>query len=173
VEQASLTARAIAAKAAALASAIATIALAAALTTSVTACGGGADAGGDTAAAASSSTQVVAPLVDDEGQAQAAAFRPADAAAWTRNGRYASGAQADQLAWASGDELVDVDVGCCGEDAAERALGMVWALQAAHDTPASRLRVIVRGRNLRLAAAVVNRLLDSGLRDVWLVASSS
>jgi hypothetical protein len=172
VEQASLTARAIAAKAAALASAIATIALAAALTTFVTACGGGADAGGETTPAASS-TQVVAPLVDDEGQAQAAAFRPADAAAWTRNGRYASGAQADQLAWASGDELVDVDVGCCGEDAAERALGMVWALQAAHDTPASRLRVIVRGRNLRLAAAVVNRLLDSGLRDVWLVASSS
>jgi len=172
VEQASLTARVIAAQAAALASAIATIALFAALATSLAACGGGADAGGETAAPASSA-QVVAPLVDDEGQAQPVAFRPADAAAWTRNGRYASHAQADQLVAALGDDLVDVDVGCCGEDAAQRALGMVWALQAAHDTPAARMRVIVRGENLRLAAAVVNRLLDGGLRDVWLVASSS
>lgn len=153
----------------ALAASVAALALAAGLS----GCGGVVDAPQEAALprAETPAAAVVAPLFDDDG---APAFgdargRPLDAAAWTRDGRYASAAQARQLAQALGDDgLLDVEVGCCGIEAVDQAVGIAWGLQAAHDLP-SRTPVLVRGADLRLAAAAANRLSNGGLSMVWLV----
>lgn len=135
------------------------------------ACGGDPGDPGDAAAAPEAAApRVVAPLLDDDGSfaATAARAQPADAAAWTREGRYATEAQARQLAEALGASALQVEVECCGGDAVDRAVGMVWGLQAADDLPAS-TPVLVRSADLRLAAAAANRLASGGLTHVWLV----
>ena len=134
------------------------------------ACGG---QGEDFVSASGSSMSDAAPsLLDDEGEAMPSAVRPSDAGAWTINGRYASAAQAQQLARSLGDELLQVEVECCGEAAVDTAAGMVWALQATQNPPSARTYVLVRGRDERLAAATIDRLLQGGLRDVWLVTAT-
>lgn len=130
------------------------------------ACGGGAEEPPPSTAQATNPTPL---LLDDEGQPLPGTLRPADAGAWTLNDRYATPAQAQALATALGDAAVQVGTECCGDDAVDRAAGMVWALQAAAGPGTSRLHVLVRGADERLAAATVNRLLQGGLRDVWLV----
>lgn len=127
--------------------------------------------GGDTPTETTWSMQVdpVATLLDDQGQAMPSSIRPADAGAWTANGRYATVAQAESLRRSLGDAAIQVQVACCGESAVAEAAGMAWALQAAHDLPSAQARVLVGGPDLRLAAATANRLIQGGLRDVWLV----
>lgn len=112
----------------------------------------------------------VTPLLDDNGQAQSVTpdARPADAAAWTRNGRYATRAQAEQLLNARGDGVLQVQVGCCGHEAIDTAAGVAWGLQAAQQL-SNQTPVLVQGEDLRLAAATANRLLEGGLVNVWLV----
>ena len=100
--------------------------------------------------------------------AAAAGTEPADPGARTRAGRYASAAQARQLADALGADAIEIEVGCCGAEAVEQAVGISWGLQAARDLP-SQTPVLVRGNDLRLAAAAANRLADGGLTHVWLV----
>lgn len=93
--------------------------------------------------------------------------RPADAAAWTRSSRYATARQAQQLIDALGDRVLQVQVECCGIEGVDQAVGIAWGLQAsglAEDTP-----VLVRGVDLRLAAAAANRLSSGGMTHVWLV----
>lgn len=113
---------------------------------------------------------VIAPLLHDDGTAAAVdpAAQPTDAGARTRSGLYASVAQARQLADTLGAHVLQIEVGCCGAEAVEQAVGIVWGLQAAHDLPA-RTPVLVRGTDLRLAAAAANRLAEGGLTHVWLV----
>lgn len=142
------------------------------------ACGGGGEPSADVAAAVAAddrtrvavgATAVTPALLNDDGSAAAgAASAPADAGAHTRSGRYATPAQARQLADALGQDAIEIEVGCCGAEAVELAVGTAWGLQAAHDLPAG-VPVLVRGQDLRLAAATANRLAEGGLTHVWLV----
>jgi hypothetical protein len=135
---------------------------------------GGADPAETAAASAASlaaaAPTVIAPLIRDDGSTSPADPRavPADAAAWSANGLYATAAQARQLADALGDGVLQIRVGCCGIDAVDTAAGTAWGLQAAHDLPPD-TPVLVSGLDLRLAAATANRLARGGLTHVWLV----
>ncbi len=145
---------------------------------SLAACGGGdattAAAGAEDAGRASIETvgtgAVITPLLDDEGNITAvdANAAPDDPAARTRSGYYASPAQARQLADALGADAIEINVPCCSPENVDTAVGVVWGLQAAHNLP-SETPVLVRGSDLRLAAAVANRLDEGGLTHVWLV----
>jgi hypothetical protein len=115
---------------------------------------------------------VIAPLFDDEGNVVAASDSavPADAAARTRSGRYATPDQATQLEETLGAMVIPVTVEP-GPDAAaavELAPQMVWGQQAAHELP-SDAPVLVRGADLRLAAATVHQLEAAGHTRVFLV----
>jgi hypothetical protein len=146
----------------------------------LSACGGGGEeftassssSRSDAALAPTSTTASIPTLLDDQGEAMPSSTRPADAAAWTSNNRYATRAQAQQLARSMGDDLLPVEVDCCGVAAIDTAVGIVWALQAASNRSSASTYVLIGGKDQRLAAATVNRLLEGGLRNVWLVTSS-
>ena len=108
-------------------------------------------------------------LLDDDGLSMPSDARatPADRAARTRAGRYATPSQAEDLRRALGDDVSVVDVGCCGAESLEAAVGQALAKRET-GAPASNA-VLVRGSDLRLAAAVVDRLDALGLDRVWLV----
>ena len=112
-------------------------------------------------------------LLDDDGQPMPSTVRPADAGAWTGNGRYATETEALQLAQSLGDVVLQVEVECCGEAAVDTAAGLVWAMQASQNQLASRTHVLVRGRDERLAATTVNQLLQGGVSHVWLVTGAN
>jgi hypothetical protein len=98
----------------------------------------------------------------------AAVERPADGGASARSGRYADAAQAETLAQDAQGDAIEIDVACCDAVAVDRAVGLVWALQAARDLPRE-VPVLVRGEDLRLAAAAAARLSEGGLTQVWVV----
>lgn len=137
------------------------------LVCALAACGGG--GAGDPVAKSPAATRAPVTLLDDDGLAMPSTVRPSDAGAWTMNARYATPEQAQLLGASLAHDLIQVEVECCGETGIETAVGLVWALQASADLPSARARVLVRGRDERLAAATVNRLLQGGLREVWLV----
>lgn len=134
------------------------------------ACGGGAATPATGAVLSTATFASQPPLIDDEGNTMpnAAGTEPADPGARTRSGRYASAAQARHLLEALGTDAIRAEVDCCDASAADEAEGVVAALRAAHslgpDAP-----VLVVGQDLRLAAAVANRLGDTGHTRVWLV----
>ena len=133
-------------------------------------CGGSMGIDGDSDGQMSSMRSTVAPvqpLLDDDGFVMPAEPRalPTDTGARTRKGRYASRAQADRE---SGADVIRLTVDCCTAEAADLAVLTAYGLQAAHDLPSTVL-VLVDGANLRVAAAVVNRLDDGGLNRVFLV----
>lgn len=109
-------------------------------------------------------------LVDDDGQPMpsVASALPADPAARTRAGRYASARQAAEFERALGDGVLRVQVDCCGAVALEQAIGIAHGQQAAQDLPDS-APVLVRGADLRLAALAADRLAEAGHANVWLV----
>lgn len=154
-----------------------TITLAGALTlaTLLSACGGPAPetmAEEGRARPLAANSTVVWPLLDDEGHLNPAppAAVPADAGARTRNGHYATAAQAVQLEQALGDRVIVVEVSP-GPDAAaavELATQMAFGQQAAHDLPGD-APVLVRSADLRLAAATVHQLEAAGYTRVVLV----
>ena len=115
--------------------------------------------------AEAATAQVATPLLDDVGQVMPSDPQalPVDVSARTRAGRYATSAQARFLRSALGGDVRTVEVGCCGEDALERAVAQAFAERA---TPGA---VLVSGSDMRLAAAAVERLNDLGLERVWLV----
>lgn len=115
---------------------------------------------------------VVAPLLDDEGNVylSGSAAVPADTGAHTRSARYATAAQAAQVERALGEQAIAVTVEP-GPDAAaavEMSTLIVFGLQAARNLPSDAV-VLVRGPDLRLAAALANRLEEQGLSRVFLV----
>lgn len=128
---------------------------------SLTACGGS-----DVASTAALEAHA-APLLDDDGRVVPASplLVPADAAARTRSGQYASGLQAAELERALRGGVLQVVV---DEGGAEQAVGIARGLQAAQDLPDS-APVLVRGHSLRDAAAVADRLADEGMTRVFLV----
>ena len=140
------------------------------------ACGGGGDDGRQVGADATQQTgllgaaTVVAPLLADDGSVMPSDPRaePADAAAWTEARRYATVQQAQMLTGFLGDGVLQVEVECCGIEAVDRAVGIVWGLQASYSLP-GQTPVLVSGADLRLAAAAANRLTSGGMTHVWLV----
>ncbi len=93
---------------------------------------------------------------------------PADAAARTQSGRYASSRQAEQLERALGDGVIRVNVECCGVEGVDQAIAIAYGVQAAADLPSS-APILVRAADLRLGALATNRLTDAGYGNVWLV----
>ena len=93
---------------------------------------------------------------------------PADPGAQTRLGRYASPAQAEQLERSMGSGVVRMTVQGADAHAVEqgaiRLYGQLAALNLSRDA-----LVLIDGVDLRSAAAVVDRLTDAGLLNVWLV----
>lgn len=65
-------------------------------------------------------------------------------------------------------DTIDIEVGCCEDRHVDEAVGLVWALQAAHDLPRS-VPVRLHGADLHLATAAARRLADGGLTHVWVV----
>ena len=132
------------------------------------ACGGSDidDAGLSTDRAATGSAST---LLDDDGLAMPSDVRavPADPAARTRAGRYATPSQGEDLRRALGEDATVVDVVCCGAGSVEAAVGQ--ALSKGQTAATASTAVLVRGSDLRLAAAVVDRLDALGLDRVWLV----
>jgi hypothetical protein len=115
---------------------------------------------------------ISAPLLDNEGRplGSGAQSEPADAGARTRAGLYASEAQAAQLEAGLGDRAIStrVDGSANQSDAVDLAVLVVYGAQAAHDLD-SHAPVLVRGKDLRLAAAAANRLHAGGFTRVFLV----
>lgn len=93
---------------------------------------------------------------------------PADPAARTRSGYYALTAQATALDFERRGDVVWIDAACCGLDAADSVRGIVQGLRADAEV-SSDAPVLVKGRDLRLAAFVANRLEEAGERRVFLV----
>lgn len=122
------------------------------------------------AAAAPAGVEPVAPLLADDGSVMPASPQavPADAGARTRAGRYATPAQADQLEHALAGRIVRVEVSGSDAAAVDEAAGAVGerlaGLRLADDAP-----VLVDGRDLRSAAALVERLAQAGVTNTWLV----
>lgn len=142
---------------------LSTLALAAALA----GCGGGDE---PVAALAHERRIAAAPLLDDAGEPQPSdpAAVPAEAAARTQAGRYASTLQADALETALRGGVIRVELDGDGEAAADLALTTAYGLQAAQDLPDS-APVLVRGGDLAQAARVADRLTARGYPNVWLV----
>lgn len=141
------------------------------------ACGGGLDDPGTAPQASAAGSrvqaqQVLAPLISDEGAPMppVPAAVPADSGARTRAGHYATEAQARALEAQLGSAVVRTDTDTATDDltAVDLAVLMVYGQQDAHgldrDTP-----ILVRGRDLRLAAAAANRLGEHGYTRVFLV----
>ncbi len=85
---------------------------------------------------------------------------PSDPGAQTRLGRYASTAQADQLERSMGGGIVPHAI----EQGATDLYGRLAAMNLSQDAI-----VLIDGVDLRIAAALVDRLTDAGLPNVWLV----
>jgi hypothetical protein len=141
----------------------------------IAACGGGGDAtdaddAGGTAHGALQAAPFYTTLLSDDGSIMMTSPQtvPADAAARTRAGRYASTWQAEELERALGDRVVRVNVECCGAEAVEQAISIGYGMQAAADLPNS-APVLVRAADLRLGAVAANRLAEAGYGNVWLV----
>ncbi len=144
-------------------------ALAAACTT-LAACGGAQDDTAPTGRAQASSAST--PLLDNEGLPLRShpQLEPADAGARTQAGLYASETQAAQLEGSLGNRVLHVQVDTSAEtaEAVDLAVLTAYGLQAAHDLDRD-APVLVRGKDLRLAAAAANRLHASGFTRVFLV----
>lgn len=156
--------------------ALAGLVMAALLPAWLAACGGTDSEPGDVTAdgrARPTEVQTVTPpLLDDEGRPVAAvpAAVPADPAARTRHRRYATEVQAAMLEERFGVLAIPVTVepGADAAAAMELATLMVFGHQAVHDLSPD-APVLVRGRDLRLAAATVHQLEAIGFTRVFLV----
>jgi hypothetical protein len=115
---------------------------------------------------------VTPPLLDDLGRPTAALPQavPADLAARTRSRHYATAAQAAMLEDRFGVLAIPVNVepGPDATLAVELATLMVFGHQAVHDLSPD-APVLVRGPDLRLAAAAVHQLEVIGFTRVFLV----
>jgi hypothetical protein len=118
-------------------------------------------------APASAKTQAATPFTplrfDDDGN-----YVAADPSASSLEAHHPDEAQASQLAQALGVQALEIDVECCDSEAIDRAVGLVWGLQAAQDLPPG-TPVLLRSADLRMAAAAANRLANGGLINVWVV----
>ncbi len=111
-----------------------------------------------------------APLLGADGTPQPALPQavPADPRARTQVALYATRDQAQALEAELDGAVVWVEAGCCDEPAVSSAIEQTEALRNERhlglDAP-----VFVTGKQLQLAALVVNRLSDDGYEQVFLV----
>jgi hypothetical protein len=111
-----------------------------------------------------------APLLGADGTPQPALPQavPADPRAHTRVALYATRAQAQALEAEHDGAVIWVEAGCCDERAVSSAIELTDELRTgknlALDAP-----VFITGKNLQLAALVVDRLSDDGYEQVFLV----
>lgn len=131
------------------------------------------DAPDDTSASGRAQTTAISPpLLDDDGRPAGSSPQqePSDAGARTRAGLYASEAQAVQLESSLGHRAIStrVDASANMSDAVDLAVLTVYGVQAAHDLD-QHAPVLVRGKDLRMAAAAANRLQANGFTRVFLV----
>jgi hypothetical protein len=126
----------------------------------------------DAAPAVKSTTRATrpAPLLGADGTPQPALPQavPADPRARTRVALYATHAQAQALEAELDGAAIWVETGCCDESAVSAAMDRTDELRTgknlALDAP-----VFITGKNLQLAALVVDRLTDEGHTEVFLV----
>jgi hypothetical protein len=110
------------------------------------------------------------PLLGADGTPQPALPQavPADPRARTRVALYATRAQAQALEAELDGAVIWVEAGCCDERAVSAAMDHTDELRTgknlALDAP-----VFITGKNLLLAAMVVDRLTDEGHTEVFLV----
>ena len=110
------------------------------------------------------------PLFGADGTPQPALPQavPADPHARTRVALYATHAQAHALEAELDGAVIWVEAGCCDEQAVTAAMDRTDQLRTgknlALDAP-----VFITGKNLQLAATVVDRLTDEGHTEVFLV----
>ena len=131
-------------------------------------------AAADSPAAQARAQRVAAlPLFDDLGRPMLAAphLQPADTAARTRNGLYATQAQYDWQLLIAGPYTVLIDVDALGSaEAAMLVAAQAMELRALDPSPERHaLSYFVRARQPAQAAAVVNRLADAGFDAVFLL----
>ena len=113
---------------------------------------------------------IIAPLVADDGSHWPTAGEPADPAARSRTGRYASAAQAEQLAQGSGLRAVRIAVPDGSAEGVEAAMAQVMrTLESGSDGES--LGWLLQGPDARALAVVADRLADLGLQRVWVVGS--
>jgi poly(3-hydroxybutyrate) depolymerase len=111
-----------------------------------------------------------APLLGADGTPQPALPQavPADPRARTRVALYAIRAQAQALEAELDGAVLWVEAGCCDESAVSAAIDRTDELRIdkhlALDAP-----VFITGKNLQLAALLVDRLTDEGYEQVFLV----
>jgi hypothetical protein len=111
-----------------------------------------------------------APLLGADGTPQPALPQavPADPRARTQVALYATRDQAHALEAELGGAVLWVEAGCCDERVLSLALEHTEVLRTernlALDAP-----VFITGKNLQLAALLVNRLTDEGYEQVFLV----
>jgi hypothetical protein len=110
------------------------------------------------------------PLLGADGTPQPALPQavPADRRARTQVALYATRDQAQALEAELGGAVLWVEAGCCDEQALSLAVEHAEVLRTernlALDAP-----VFITGKNLQLAALLVNRLTDEGYEQVFLV----
>ena len=110
------------------------------------------------------------PLLGADGTPQPALPQavPADPRARTRVALYATHAQARALEAELDGAVIWVEAGCCDERAVSAAMDRTDEMRTgknlALDAP-----VFITGKNLQLAALVVDRLTDEGHTEVFLV----
>jgi poly(3-hydroxybutyrate) depolymerase len=111
-----------------------------------------------------------APLLGADGTPQPALPQavPTDPRARTQVALYATRDQAQALEAELGGAVLWVEAGCCDEPALSLAIehteGLRTERHLALDAP-----VFITGKNLQLAALLVNRLSDEGYEQVFLV----
>jgi hypothetical protein len=122
--------------------------------------------------AAASGHAVVPPLIADDGSLMPSlpGSEPTDPGARTRERRYATAAQAEQLEAALGERVVRIDSHDVARLGASTVAGIVHGLRAAADLGRDD-PVLVQGRDARLSATLANQLADDGLTRVWIVAA--
>ena len=112
-----------------------------------------------------------APLLDDNGLAVPSIpdSVPADAAAQTRAGRYATAMQAAQLEHAFGDSLLRLELAGPAAGAVEQAMQRAARAQSEAPIDAATPVLVYAMGHLRAAAVVAERLSDDGHSRVWVV----
>jgi hypothetical protein len=111
-----------------------------------------------------------APLLGSDGTPQPALpyAVPVDPRERTRVALYATREQAQALEAEVDGAVIWIETGCCDESAVSHALELVDAQNSSRNLPLD-APIFVSGKNLQLAALVVDRLSDVGYMQVFLV----
>jgi hypothetical protein len=97
-----------------------------------------------------------------------ASAEPIDHAARTRAGLYVRRDEAERIDRELGGQVIWLDAACCSDEELELVAMLAYGEQAARNLSAE-TPLFVTGSDQRLAARLVNRLADAGVRKPYLV----